>query len=95
MGLPSSRRRTAVAPGKLCLMSAADRARRAEARRGSATLNRTTLQRTEIDLDPLSGAAAVALVAQLTRESWSESGLPLPTYTRADIPIRFVPGRER
>jgi hypothetical protein len=76
-------------------MSAADRARRAEARRKSASLHRTRLQRTEVDLDPVSGAAAVALVAQLTRESWSESGLPLPTYTRADIPIRFVPGRER
>jgi hypothetical protein len=74
-------------------MSATDRARRAEARRKSAVLHRTRLRRRELELDPVAGAAAVALVAQLTRESWAEAGLPLPTYTRAEVPIRFVPRR--
>lgn len=49
------------------------------------------MERDEVDLDPLSGEAAVSLVRRLTLESWSLAGLPLPEYTRAAIPVRFVP----
>jgi hypothetical protein len=66
---------------------------RAEARRRTTVLHRTTLRAIEEDLDSISGAAALSLVTVLTRESWSESGAPLPTYSRATIPVRFVAGR--
>jgi hypothetical protein len=69
------------------------RRERAEQRRRSATLHRARLQPAELDLDPVRGAAAVSLVAALTRESWAQSGLPLPSYGRAETPVRFVPGR--
>jgi hypothetical protein len=69
------------------------RAARAEQRRRTAVLRKSRLARTEHDMDPIRGERAVALVEQLTRESWAESGRPLPSYTRDTIPIRFVPGR--
>lgn len=74
-------------------MSDADRTARADARRRRAVLRRTRLERREHDLTPIDGAAALSLVDALTRESWSESGKPLPTYSRTEVPIRFVPGR--
>jgi len=74
-------------------MSSEDRRARAAARRRSAVLHRTRLEPTERDLDPIAGEAAVSLVAVLTRESWSETGAPVPEYSRAAIPIRFVAGR--
>ncbi len=42
---------------------------------------------------PISGVEALTLVTQMTNEAWSLSGRALPTYTRASIPYRFVPGR--
>lgn len=73
------------------LMGDADRRQRAEARRARATLSRGTLERHERDLDPIHGEDAVSLVTVLTRESWSEAGLEIPTYPRSRAPIRFVP----
>lgn len=69
-----------------------EREARAERRRATAVLNRTTLGHNEPDLHPLAGAAAVALVDQLTREGWSSAGKPFPVYRRNQIPIRFVRG---
>ncbi len=37
------------------------------------------------------GEAAISLVTRLTQESWSLAGLEIPTYSRASIPVRFVP----
>jgi len=56
-------------------------------------LRKSRLQRSEADLTPISGEEAVALVRQLTAESWSLAGLETPNYTRDRIPWRFVPGR--
>jgi hypothetical protein len=74
-------------------MDGAGRRARAEARKRTATLRRTHLSATEPDLDPVFGEAAISLVDRLTRESWAESGRPLPGYSRREIPVRFVPGR--
>lgn len=72
-------------------MSETDRRLRAEERRRRAVLQRAPLGEVEPDLDPISGAEAISLVTQLTRESWSLSGRPWPQYSRADTPYRFVP----
>ena len=74
-------------------MSDADRSSRALARRGRAILQKTRLQSSEADITPISGPDAVALVRQLTAESWSLAGLEAPNYTRDRIPWRFIPGR--
>ncbi len=67
------------------------RRQRAEARRARAVLYKTSLSPHERDLTPIRGADAVSLVTRLTRESYSLAGLAEPTYTRAEIPCRFVP----
>jgi hypothetical protein len=74
-------------------MSDADRRARAQARYSRAILRKTRLQRREGDLTPVKGPDAVALVEQLTAESWSLARLEVPSYTRETIPWRFVPGR--
>ena len=71
----------------------AARRARAEARRGTATLRRGTLQRDEVDLDPVRGPQALTLVTRLTRESWALARRLEPSYTRRDLPWRFVRGR--
>lgn len=71
-------------------MSDDDRRARAEARRLSAVLRKGTLQAREHDFDPVSGPAALSLVTRLTDESWSLSGLPWPSYSRREVPLRFV-----
>lgn len=35
-------------------------------------------------------AERIALVWQLTRETWSLTGRPFPSYARADMPVRAV-----
>ena len=70
-----------------------EREARAARRRQTILVNRTTLKRVESDLTPSSGFAAIALVQQLTRETWAIAGKPTPTYPREEIPVRFVPGR--
>lgn len=74
-------------------MDEADRQARAEARRQRATIVKGTLGAPEHDFDPLSGHAAISLVTRLSAESWSLSGRPQPSYSRREIPCRFVPGR--
>lgn len=80
-------------PSSRDLNSAAARRARADARRDRATLRKTVLLPVESDLSPIEGPEAVSLVARLTRESWSLSGSTAPTYTRQQIPCKFVPGR--
>lgn len=69
------------------------RRKRAEERRRRAVLHKAQLQPHERDLSVTRGAEAVSLVTKLTRESWSEAGLEMPKYRRAETPYRFVPGR--
>ena len=71
-------------------MSEADeRRRRAERRRLEMVLHKTELVRVEKDLHPIRGSEAVRLAVHLSLQSWLISGRPLPTYTRAEIPVRF------
>jgi len=65
--------------------------RRAQARGARMTLHKAHLGDPEVDLSPLFGAEAVSLVARLTQMSYSLAGCPLPVYSRAQIPCRFVP----
>jgi len=67
-----------------------ERRARAEARRLRAVLHKATLGAREHDFDPVSGPAALSLVTRLTNESWSLSGLPWPSYSRRDVPVRFL-----
>ena len=39
-------------------------------------------------------AERIALVAKLSREAWALTGRPLPSYTRATMPVRFITLRE-
>ena len=72
-------------------MSDADRRARAVARASRVVLHKAQLQDREADLCPVRGAEALSLVHALTQEGWSLAGLPQPSYTRAEIPCRFVP----
>ncbi len=86
-------RRVAKMLEYLPMSSDVARQRRAEARRKSATLTKTSLRAEERDSTPIYGAQAITLVTRLSRSSWSLSGRPVPSYPRAQIPIRFVSGR--
>ena len=70
-----------------------DAEKRAEARRGRMTLHKGRLGEPEVDFSPVSGAEAISLVYRLTLASFSLAGQARPTYTRAQIPCRFVPRR--
>ena len=72
-------------------MDDSERRSRAHARYNRATLRKAQLQPREEDLSPIRGPEAVALVHQLTIESWSLTGRAMPDYTRDRIPCRFVP----
>ena len=82
----SSRYNHAVEPDE-------DRRQRAALRRERATLRKTRLSEREHDLSPERGPDALSLVTRLSVESWAEAGLEVPTYTRRNIPCRFVPAR--
>jgi hypothetical protein len=49
----------------------------------------------DLAADAIFGADAVTLVTELTEQSWALSRRPLPSYTRAAIPVRFVPSSPR
>jgi hypothetical protein len=68
----------------------AERRARAAARRPHIVLRKTTLAEGEHDLSPVRGADAVSLVTRLSITSWSLGGRPLPSYSRREIPCRFV-----
>jgi hypothetical protein len=46
----------------------------------------------EHDFNPVTGAAAVALAAKLSRSAWTLSGHPLPNYTRGTMPVHLTRG---
>jgi type II secretory pathway pseudopilin PulG len=75
-------------------MSDADRRLRAQARQGRAILRKGRLHDRQGDAVPISGPDAIALVQQLTAESWSLAGLEVPSYTRDTIAWRFVPDHQ-
>lgn len=70
-----------------------DAEKRAQARRERMTLHKGRLGEPEVDFSPVSGAEAISLVHRLTMASFSLAGYSRPTYTRAQIPCRFVPRR--
>jgi hypothetical protein len=39
-------------------------------------------------------AERIAMVATLTRAAWALTGRPVPSYTRATMPVRIIPLRE-
>lgn len=73
-------------------MSDVARRQRAERRRERATVTRVDPGSRQSDTDEISGIEGLSLVAELTEASWSLARLPWPTYSRAEIPVRFVPG---
>lgn len=72
-----------------------------EARRQRALerRNRIIIRRaphgSNVDVVPLSGAPAVALAAQLSRQAWTLAGRELPALHRSQLPYRFVPMSRR
>jgi hypothetical protein len=71
-------------------MSDDDRKRRAEHRQRTMTMRRTRLGE-EDDSVRLKGAEAISLVTKLTRMSFGYRQSDAASYTRRDIPVRFVP----
>ncbi len=69
--------------------------KRALARKERMTLRKGRLGEPEVDFSPAVGAEAVSLVHRLTLASYSLSGQSLPTYTREQIPCKFVPRQAR
>jgi len=57
------------------------------------TLHKGRVGEPEVDFSPVFGPEAVSLVHRLTLASYSLAGRTPPTYTRAQIPCRFVPRR--
>ncbi|MDB4989094.1 MAG: hypothetical protein JWN04_4272 [Myxococcaceae bacterium] len=49
----------------------------------------------ELDLTTLTPGERVAMVWQLTLDSWATMGAEIPTYTRAEAPGRVIRGRVR
>jgi hypothetical protein len=45
----------------------------------------------EVDFSPVCGGEALSLLYRLTLASYSLAGQPRPSYTRDQIPCRFVP----
>jgi hypothetical protein len=74
-------------------VSDAERRERARARSGRVILHKAQLQPDELDLSPVDGAEGVSLLTRLSIQSHRMAGLSEPTYTRRNIPVRFVPGR--
>jgi hypothetical protein len=56
-------------------------------------LRKARLGEPEVDLSPVFGSDAISLVHRLTRMSLSWVGQPWPTYTRKQIPCKFIPRR--
>lgn len=73
-------------------MEAARRAR-ALLRSQRVSLRKTHLKAKEAELHPLEGVEAISLLTRLSKESHSLAGYAEPTYTRQQIPCRFVPRR--
>ncbi len=72
-------------------MTTDDAAQRAKLRALRMTVRKSRLGEPEVDVVPTFGPHAISLVYQLTVHSYALAGVPLPDYTRAAIPWRFVP----
>ena len=70
-----------------------DAEKRAQARRERMTLHKGRLGEPEIDFSPIFGSEAISLVYRLTLASYSLAGQARATYTREQIPCKFVPRR--
>ena len=65
----------------------------AQARRERMTLYKGRAGEPEVDFSPIFGGEAISLLYRLTLTSFSLAGVSRPTYTRAEMPCRFVPRR--
>jgi hypothetical protein len=54
-------------------------------------IHKARLGEPELDFTPVRGAAAISLTTRLTIESFSLAGLANAPYSRASLPVRFVP----
>jgi hypothetical protein len=54
-------------------------------------MRKARLGQPEVDFTPVRGAAAISLATRLTIESFSLAGVTNAQYSRADVPVRFVP----
>lgn len=68
------------------------RRRRAEARKNWPVRFFPLGQEPGDDLSATTTASErVAMVWTLTQDAWAAAGRPIPTYSRAETPIRFIP----
>lgn len=67
--------------------------KRAQARRERMRLHKGRVGEPEVDFSPVFGPEAISLVHRLTLASFSLAGIARPTYSRSQIPCRFVPRR--
>lgn len=77
----------------MLLMGEAERQKRAEMRRQSATIRFTSLD-DPTDPWPVRGSDGLSLVTQITRDVWNLAKKPWPNYRRAELPINFLPHLE-
>ena len=71
------------------------RRRRAEKRREWPIQKYALGAEPALDLSGLTPGERVAMVWQLTLDSWASMGADIPTYTRAEAPGRVIRGRAR
>ena len=67
------------------------RRERATARAKVMVLRKARLGEPELDFSPVRGVAAISLATRLTIESFSLAGIADAQYSRASVPVRFVP----
>jgi len=67
-----------------------ERRARAEKRRSIATVRLVSLEEAATDPFPVSGLEGILLAWELSKQAWSLSGKPFPSYDRANLPIRLV-----
>ena len=68
---------------------------RAKLRAQRMTIRKARLGEPDVDIHAVYGAEAISLVRRLTQTSYALAGQPWPTYTRANIPCKFVPWSAR
>jgi hypothetical protein len=67
------------------------RRERAASRAKVMVLRNAWLGEPELDFTPVRGEAAISLATRLTIESFSLAGIADAQYSRASVPVRFVP----
>ena len=68
------------------------RRERARKRAQRLTTTWTTLEAQSAPPSDLRGVEAIAELTRLSEEAWRLSGRPMPTYSREEMPVRWIPG---